>query len=58
MPKAQQVTALNAAKRNSGVGNPNESPRNAGGTFGKSLVTPTYVDSYSSGKNYGGLRAM
>ncbi|WP_439489901.1 hypothetical protein [Algoriphagus sp.] len=28
------------------------------GTIGKSLVTPTGGDSYSSGKNYGGLMAM
>ncbi|WP_439490550.1 hypothetical protein [Algoriphagus sp.] len=54
MPRAQQVTALNAAKRNSGVGNPDESAKSANGTFGKFWGTPTGGDSYSSGKNYGG----
>ncbi|WPR75964.1 hypothetical protein [Algoriphagus sp. NG3] len=58
MPKAQQVTVLNAAKRNSGLGNPNEFAKSANGTIGKSWVTPIGRDSYSSGKNHGGLMAM
>ncbi|MCE7055792.1 hypothetical protein LZF95_14015 [Algoriphagus sp. AGSA1] len=58
MPKAQQVTALNAAKRNSGLGNLNKFAKSANGTIGKSWGTPRGGDSYSSGKNYGGLLAM
>ncbi|MCE7053560.1 hypothetical protein LZF95_02640 [Algoriphagus sp. AGSA1] len=58
MPKAQQVTALNVAKRNSGLGKPNEFAKSAKGTIGKSWGTPRGGDSYSSGKNYVGLVAM
>ncbi|MCE7057782.1 hypothetical protein LZF95_24070 [Algoriphagus sp. AGSA1] len=58
MPKAQQVSALNAAKRNSGLGNPNGFAKSANGTIGKSCGTPTGGDSYSSGKNYGGYVAQ
>ncbi|MCE7055053.1 hypothetical protein LZF95_10240 [Algoriphagus sp. AGSA1] len=58
MPKAQQVTALNAAKRNSGLGNPNEFAKSANGTIGKSWGAPAGGDCYSSRKNYVGLVAM
>ncbi|WPR76618.1 hypothetical protein [Algoriphagus sp. NG3] len=58
MPKAQQVTALNTAKRNSGLGNPNGSAKSANGTNDKSWDIPTVGDSHSSGENHGGLVVM
>ncbi|WPR77625.1 hypothetical protein [Algoriphagus sp. NG3] len=52
MPKAQQVAALNAAKRNSGLGKPDESAKSANGTFGKFRINPRAGVSYISSKYY------
>ncbi|WP_439487955.1 hypothetical protein [Algoriphagus sp.] len=52
MPTAQQVAALNVAKRNSGLGNPNESAKSANGTFGKFWINSRAGVSYIFGENY------
>ena len=58
MPKAQQVPALNAAKRNSGLGNPDESAKSAKGTFGKFWIDSRAGVSYTPSENYESEIAM
>ncbi|MCE7055600.1 hypothetical protein LZF95_13005 [Algoriphagus sp. AGSA1] len=52
VPKAQQVAALNAAKRNSGLGNPNEYAKSANGTFGNLWINSADGDPNVFWENY------
>ncbi|WPR73920.1 hypothetical protein [Algoriphagus sp. NG3] len=58
VPKAQQVTALNAAKRNSGLANPNEYAKSANGMFGNLWINSADGDPDVFGENYEGEVAM